>query len=68
MLSLPPPRSSQPLSSADREVDGESFGHARDPATLGRIVYDLKGDFGVGPDELRERFAFYFESFGVRAE
>lgn len=34
----------------------------------GRIVYDLKGDFGVDPEALRERFSFYFEKFPVRAE
>jgi hypothetical protein len=34
----------------------------------GRIVYDLKGDFGLDPARLRERFAFYFERFGVEAE
>jgi len=34
----------------------------------GRVIYDLKGDFGVDPEELRERFAFYFEAFGVRRE
>jgi len=34
----------------------------------GRMVYDLKGDFGVDPDALRERFAFYFEAFPVKAE
>jgi hypothetical protein len=34
----------------------------------GRIVYDLKGDFGVEPDELRERFAFYYDRFPVRVE
>jgi len=34
----------------------------------GRIVYDLKGDFGVDPDELRERFAFYYERFPIRVE
>jgi hypothetical protein len=34
----------------------------------GRILYDLKADFGVDPDELRERFDFYFERFAVRAE
>ncbi len=31
----------------------------------GRILYDLKGDFGIEPDALRERFAFYSERFGV---
>lgn len=34
----------------------------------GRMVYDLKGDFGVDPDQLRERFAFYFDAFPVKAE
>lgn len=34
----------------------------------GRVVYDLKGDFGVDPDELRERFAFYFDAFPVERE
>jgi len=34
----------------------------------GRIVYDLKGDFGVDRDELRERFAFYFDRFAVQPE
>ncbi|MDX1733504.1 MAG: sulfotransferase [Halioglobus sp.] len=34
----------------------------------GRIVYDLQADFGVDPDKLRERFAFYFEQFPVQAE
>lgn len=29
----------------------------------GRVVYDLHGDFGVEPDDLYERFAFYFEAF-----
>lgn len=34
----------------------------------GRIVYHLERDFGVQPDVLRERFAFYFEAFPVKAE
>ena len=34
----------------------------------GRIVYDMKADFGIDPDELRERFAFYFDRFPVRPE
>jgi hypothetical protein len=34
----------------------------------GRIVYDLRADFGLDPAQLRERFAFYFERFPVRAE
>lgn len=34
----------------------------------GHMVYDLRGDFGVDPDTLRERFAFYFSAFPVQAE
>jgi hypothetical protein len=34
----------------------------------GRVAYDLRGDFGLDPEALRERFAFYTERFDVRAE
>jgi len=34
----------------------------------GRILYDLKADFGVEPEALRERFSFYFERFPVEVE
>jgi hypothetical protein len=34
----------------------------------GRILYDLKADFGVDRDELRERFGFYFDRFWVKIE
>ena len=29
----------------------------------GRMAYDLRGDFGLEPDALYDRFAFYFEAF-----
>ena len=29
----------------------------------GRVVYDLRADFHLEPDELYERFAFYFDAF-----
>ena len=29
----------------------------------GRIVYDLRNDFGLEPDELYDRYAFYFDAF-----
>jgi hypothetical protein len=29
----------------------------------GRVVYDLRADFGLDPAALHERFAFYFEAF-----
>jgi hypothetical protein len=34
----------------------------------GRVIYDLRGDFGIEPAALRERFAFYFERFPIRTE
>ncbi|MDT5219658.1 MAG: hypothetical protein QOF15_1763 [Mycobacterium sp.] len=34
----------------------------------GRIRYDLQRHFGVSADDLRARFAFYFDRFDVRAE
>jgi len=35
----------------------------------GRLVYDLRGDFGLEPADLRERFAFYYDAFSqIRPE
>jgi hypothetical protein len=34
----------------------------------GRVIYDLRRDFGVDPAALRRRFGFYFDRFGVRTE
>lgn len=34
----------------------------------GQLVYDLRGDFGLEPEAIRERFQFYFDRFPVRAE
>jgi Sulfotransferase family len=34
----------------------------------GQVIYNLKGDFGVDPEQLRERFGFYFDRFEIRAE
>jgi hypothetical protein len=34
----------------------------------GQVVYRLHEDFGVDPAALRERFAFYFDQFAVKAE
>lgn len=28
-----------------------------------RVTYDLRGDFGLEPAALHERFAFYYEAF-----
>jgi hypothetical protein len=35
---------------------------------LGRVVYDLEGDFGVDVGVLRERFQFYYDRFPVERE
>ena len=29
----------------------------------GRVIYDLRADFELDPDDLYDRFAFYFEAF-----
>ncbi|HET9628336.1 MAG TPA: sulfotransferase [Novosphingobium sp.] len=35
----------------------------------GQLVYNLRGDFGLNPNDIRDRFAFYFERFPkVRVE
>jgi len=34
----------------------------------GQVLYDLQGDFGVDPAEVRERFRFYFDRFAVQQE
>ena len=30
---------------------------------FGRVVYDLRGDFGLDPAELYDRYSFYFDAF-----
>ena len=51
---------------ARRQLQGFLDAHPR--GRDGRVVYDLRGDFGVDPAQLRTRFSFYFERFPVRAE
>lgn len=34
----------------------------------GQVIYDLQGDFRLDPQEVRRRFAFYFERFAIRPE
>jgi hypothetical protein len=46
---------------ADREMREFIASHPR--GKHGQVVYNLERDFGVSPDDLRKRFAFYFESF-----
>ena len=34
----------------------------------GQVIYDLCADFGIDPNQLRERYRFYLDRFGVRPE
>ena len=52
---------------AERQLGGYLAAHPR--GKHGQALYDLRGDFGVDPDALRRRFAFYYERFpSVRRE
>jgi hypothetical protein len=60
-------RADLPMTDAARAcLDGYLTAHPR--GRHGRVVYDLKADFGVDPEALRERFAFYLERFPVEVE
>lgn len=46
---------------ARAELEGYLAGNPR--GKDGRVVYDLRGDFGLDPDDLYQRFEFYFDAF-----
>lgn len=46
----------------------EAYVQANPRGKHGQIRYDLAGDFGVTPTEVRSRFEFYIDRFPVRAE
>lgn len=46
----------------------QAFMAANPRGKHGQVVYDLKGDFGIDPEVLREQFDFYFKHFPVRPE
>ena len=48
------------------QIDAYTAAHPR--GKDGQVVYDLRADFGVTPDEVREPFGFYFDRFPVRIE
>jgi len=52
------------------EVKGalQGYLHANPRGKHGRMVYDLERDFDRSPDDVRSRFAFYFDRFSVREE
>jgi hypothetical protein len=53
---------------AEAQADLDAYMLENPRGKHGRIVYDLKGDFGVERSELRERFGFYFDRFPVEVE
>ena len=54
--------------SATARADLKSFMAEHPRGKVGQVIYDLEGDFGVRPEQLRQRFGFYFERFPVRIE
>lgn len=51
---------------ARREIDAYRTAHPR--GAEGQIVYDLRRDFSVSPEEVRSRFSPYLHRFPVRLE
>jgi hypothetical protein len=52
--------------SARAEVTAYQEAHPR--GKEGRVVYDLRNDFDITPDEVRTRFSAYLDRFDVRIE
>jgi len=46
----------------------DRFMEANPRGKHGRVIYDLRGDFGIDPAALRRRFDFYLRRFPVRIE
>jgi hypothetical protein len=51
---------------ARRQLEGYVAANPR--GKHGQIAYDLEGDFGLDPAEVRQRFDFYLDRFGVQPE
>ena len=51
---------------ARAEIAAYQASHPRGQA--GQVVYDLRGDFDITPEQVRSRFAPYFEAFPIRIE
>jgi hypothetical protein len=51
----------EPTDTARAELETYLAGNPR--GKDGRMVYDIRRDFGLDPDGLYQRFAFYFEAF-----
>ncbi|CAA0125513.1 Uncharacterised protein [Halioglobus japonicus] len=54
--------------SASARLELQCFLDAHPRGKDGRVVYNLRQDFGVDPTQLRERFSFYFDRFPVNIE
>lgn len=59
-------RAGQPLSERSRDAITQ-YARSHEQGRHGRLQYRLS-DFGLAPDELRERFLPYIERFGIREE
>jgi hypothetical protein len=53
-------------SEARAQIEAHQAAHPR--GKEGRVHYDLRGNFGVTPEQVREQFGFYFDAFDVRIE
>ncbi|MEZ5207673.1 MAG: sulfotransferase [Acidimicrobiales bacterium] len=47
----------------DARAELETYVAGNPRGKQGQVVYDLRADFGLEPDDLYERFAFYLEAF-----
>jgi len=52
----------------EARVHLDRFMQANPRGKHGRVLYDLRGDFGIDPAALRERFDFYLQRFAVERE
>jgi hypothetical protein len=53
-------------SEAKAQLEGFVRNHPR--GKHGRVIYDLKDNFGVDPKSLQDRFDFYYNQFAVKKE
>ena len=56
-----------PLTTAAR-AQLDAFMAANPRGKHGSLAYDLRGDFGLDPAEVRARFGYYFDRFPVAVE
>ena len=49
-------------------ADLHAYLEAHEHGVQGKITYDLRRDFGISAEEIRAKFAFYFQRFAVASE